>query len=345
MFDIPMKTTGAMSSESLLSLNQTAGAGLPANNIGVQQSFGANQPQQNSYNAQGFQNNMNFGQPQQSGFNSGVASQPMQNNLPAMNVSQPMQSTQPAQSFQQPVQNTQPAQNYQQPVQNTQPAQSYQQPVQNTQPAQSYQQPMQNTQPAAPKQRPQGTGVHLKKGQKISLTQMNPDLSEIQVCLGWDILNQACDLDASAFMLGADNKVVGDDWFVFYGQPTSPDGSIVHSGDSDGSGVGDDEIITVNLKKMSQNVQKVAFVVTINEALEKHLNFSMVSNAYVRVVDKSTGKELVKFMLTDYFATVTSMVVGEIYNKGGQWRFNPVGNGFAEDLAGLCGVYGVNVAD
>lgn len=274
MFNIPMNTSGALSADGLLALNQTGSGGLPTNNVG--------NPQQTAN-----------------------ANQPVQNN------------------FQQPVQN-----NFNQPPQN------------------NFQQPVQNTQPPTPRQRPSGTGVHLKKGQKTSLSQINPNLSEIQVCLGWDILNQACDLDASAFMLGADNKVVGDDWFVFYGQPTSPDGAIMHMGDStDGAGAGDDEIININLNKLSPNVQKIAFVVTINEALEKRLNFSMVSNAYVRVVDKSTGKELVKFMLTDYFATVTSMVVGEVYNKGGQWRFNPVGNGFAEDLAGLCGVYGVNVAD
>ncbi len=316
MFDIPMKTTGAMSANDLLSLNRTAGAGMPGNNIGtapMQQPVSNAQPN--------FQNNMNYNQPQQGGFNQGMASQPMQNSF-----SQPMQNTQPQQNFSQPMQNTQPQQNFSQPMQNTQPQQNF-------------------SQPPAPKQRPKGTGVQLKKGQKISLSQMNPQLAQIQVCLGWDILNQACDLDASAFMLGADNKVVGDDWFVFYGQPTSPDGSVSHSGDSDGSGVGDDEIITIDLKRISPNVQKVVFIVTINEALEKRLNFSMVQNAYVRVVDKSTDKELVKFMLTDYFATVTSMVVGELYNKGGQWRFNPVGNGYAEDLAGLCGVYGVNVAD
>ncbi len=290
MFNIPMNTSGALSADSLLALNQTGSAGLPTNNVGqTQQTVNANQPVQNNYQ------------------------QPAQNN------------------FSQPVQN-----NYQQPARN-----NFSQPAQN-----NYQQPVQNTQPIAPRQRPAGTGVHLKKGQKTSLSQINPNLSEIQVCLGWDILNQACDLDASAFMLGADNKVVGDDWFVFYGQPTSPDGSITHMGDStDGAGVGDDEVINISLNKLSPNVQKIAFVVTINEALEKNLNFSMVSNAYVRVVDKSTNKELVKFMLTDYFASVTSMVVGEVYNKGGQWRFNPVGNGFAEDLAGLCAVYGVNVAD
>ncbi|MBQ2152460.1 MAG: TerD family protein [Clostridia bacterium] len=271
--------------------------------------------------------------------------------FPQNNTFQPAPNN--AQNF-----NQQPAQSFAQPAQNfnQQPAQSFAQPAQNfnQQPAQSFAQPAQdfNQQPAQPaaapaaRQRPQGNGVHLKKGQKFNLSQVNPNLSEIQVCLGWDILNQACDLDASAFMLGADNKVVGDDWFVFYGQPTSPDGSITHMGDStNGAGAGDDEIININLGKIDPRVQKIAFVVTINEALEKNLNFSMVANAYVRVVDKSNGSELVKFTLTDAFATVTSMVVGEVYSKGGQWRFNPVGNGFAEDLAGLCGVYGVNVAD
>lgn len=199
MFDIPMKTTGAMSANDLLSLNRTAGAGMPGNNIG------AAPMQQPVSNAQpNFQNNMNYNQPQQGGFNQGMASQPMQN------------------SFSQPMQNTQPQQSFSQPMQNTQPQQNFSQPMQNTQPQQNFSQPMQNTQPPAPRQRPKGTGVQLKKGQKISLSQMNPQLAQIQVCLGWDILNQACDLDASAFMLGADNKVVGDDWFVFYGQPTTP---------------------------------------------------------------------------------------------------------------------------
>lgn len=269
--------------------------------------------------------------------NGGVANQQGQS------MTQPqMQQTQPAMQQQQMYQN-QPAMQQQQ-MQQSQPVMQQQQMYQ-SQPV-TQQPQMQQSQPAMPAQRPTGNGVHLKKGQKTSLTQMNPNLSEIQVCLGWDILNQACDLDASVFMLGADNKVVGDDWFVFYGQPISPDGSIAHQGDSrDGAGMGDDEVINIKLNQVNPQVQKIAFVVTINEALENHLNFSMVANAYVRVVDKSTGQELVKFMLTDYFSNVTSMVVGEVYNKGGQWRFNPIGDGFAEDLAGLCGVYGVNVAD
>lgn len=209
-----------------------------------------------------------------------------------------------------------------------------------TQPVQPVMQPA-----PAPKQRPSGTGVHLKKGQKIALAQPGENLSVIEVRLGWDVTNGACDLDASAFMLGQDMKVIGDEWFVFYGQTVSPDTSITHSGDSDGSGVGDDEIITINVQKIDPRVQKIPFVVTINEALTQGLNFSMVANAYVRVVNAATNTEIAKFQLTDYYANVTSMVVGELYKHNGQWKFNAIGDGVAQDLAGLCAMYGVNVAD
>jgi tellurium resistance protein TerD len=39
------------------------------------------------------------------------------------------------------------------------------------------------------------------------------------------------------------------------------------------------------------------------------------------------------------------MVVGELYRHNGSWKFNAVGDGVKQDLTGLCGMYGVNVAD
>ena len=267
----------------------------------------------------------------QSGLGGGTAQaqQPMQQNF----NQQPMQN-----GFNQPQMQAQPVQNYGQPQ-----AQPVQQPMMNQAPMT---QPQMVQAPVQQKQRPAGGGVHLKKGQKVALAGAGGGaLQSIRVCLGWDVQNVACDLDASAFMLGADGRVIGDDWFVFYGQTTSPDGSVRHSGDSAGAAMGDDEIIDINLQTINPNVKKITFVVTINEALEQGLNFSMVANAYVRVVDGATGQELNRFQLTDYYANVTAMVVGEVYNHNGQWKFNAVGDGVAKDLAGLCAMYGVNVAD
>ena len=203
---------------------------------------------------------------------------------------------------------------------------------------QNFQQPVAKKRPAV------GKGVILKKGQKVALSNNGAALKNIRVCLGWDVLNQGVDLDASAFMLSADNRIIGDDWFVFYGQTQSPDGSVNHSGDSQGQGDGDDEIISIALDRINQSVNKITFVVTIDEALERGFNFSMVANAYVRVVNADTNVEIARFTLSEYYNNVTSMVVGELYKHNGQWKFNPVGDGVAKDLAGLCEMYGVNVA-
>lgn len=217
-----------------------------------------------------------------------------------------------------------------------------QQPVPMAQPVA----PVPQAQPVGQVARPQGKGVSLAKGQKVSLSKMNPNLDEIFVGLGWDVANTGVyDLDSEAFLLGANDKVLGDDWFVFYGQPASPDGSVIHCGDNrTGAGSGDDEIIKIKLSQVNPNVAKILFIVSIDRALELGLNFGQVSNAYIRVVDSKTNTELVKFNLTDYYTNVTSMMVGELYKKGGEWRFNPIGNGVAEDLAGLCTRYGVNLA-
>lgn len=187
-------------------------------------------------------------------------------------------------------------------------------------------------------------GVILKKGQKASLSAMSDGLDLIDVCLGWECDNTVYDLDSSCFMVDAQDKVIGDDWFVFYGQLQSPDGSVVHAGDcKDGALQGDDEVIHITLSRVDNRVQKLVFVVTINEAKQRGLNFSGVRNAYIRIVDKRTNGELTRFNLTDYYDTVTSMMVGEVYRYNNEWKLNAIGNGVDSDLEGLCIRYGVNV--
>ena len=179
-------------------------------------------------------------------------------------------------------------------------------------------------------------GVSLRKGQKFVL-----DATDIKVCVGW---KSTCDLDVSAFMLGSNGKVIGDEWFIFYGKTVSPDGSMVHSGDNVKGNNGDKEVISMKLQDINQNVQKVVFVVTIDEALKLGLNFSMVSDAYVRVVNNQ-GVELMRFALSDYYSNVTSMMIGSVYKRNGIWKFDAIGDGVSKDLAGLCRMYGVNIEE
>ena len=177
----------------------------------------------------------------------------------------------------------------------------------------------------------------VRKGQKVPLENTGK-LSRINACLGWNIKNPACDVDVSAFLLSA-NKVISDDWFVFYGHPNSPDSSTAISSDN-GT---DRQIVSIDFTKLDERVEKIVFVLTINEALEKRLNFSMIQDAYVRILDADTRSELVSFMMDEYYDNVTSMMIGEVYKYNGAWKFNAIGNGVARDLAGLCELYGVQV--
>lgn len=138
-------------------------------------------------------------------------------------------------------------------------------------------------------------------------------------------------MDVSAFLLNNTGKVIGDSWFVFYGQETSPDGSTAF-----GAGQEENhEIISVDFNRLNPAVSRIVFVLTINEALEKHLNFSMLRDAYIKITDTS-DTELVSFKMDEYYSNVTSMMIGEVYRHNGIWKFNAIGNGVTRDLAGLC---------
>ena len=191
--------------------------------------------------------------------------------------------------------------------------------------------------------------INLTKGQKVDLTKGNPGLKKLMVGLGWDVnafdSGADFDLDAAAFMLGDNGKCPTEKEFVFYGNLTHPSEALKHMGDNlTGEGEGDDEQIFVDLSKIPSNVSKVAFTVTIYEAESRGQNFGQVSNSFIRIVDESTGQELIHYDLGEDFSIETAVVVGELYKYNGEWKFNAIGSGFQGGLAALCGHYGIEVA-
>ena len=191
--------------------------------------------------------------------------------------------------------------------------------------------------------------INLTKGQKVDLKKGNPGLKKLMVGLGWDVnafdSGADFDLDAAAFMLGDNGRCPTEKEFIFYGNLTHPSESIKHMGDNlTGEGEGDDEQIFVDLTKIPANVSKVAFTVTIYEAESRGQNFGQVSNSFIRIVDESTGQELIHYDLGEDFSIETAVVVGELYKHNGEWKFNAIGSGFQGGLEALCGHYGIEVA-
>ncbi len=167
--------------------------------------------------------------------------------------------------------------------------------------------------------------VNLQKGQRVGL---GNSMQYALVGLGWDSNKYDggfdFDLDASAFLLGSNGKVIGN---------------------SDG---GDDEQIYIDFTRLPAEIEKIAITVTIHEAEQRHQNFGQVSNAYVRVAkldypDAPDGETVLQFDLEEEFSIETALVVCEIYKKNGEWKFNAVAAGYRGGLEALCRAYGVDV--
>ena len=193
-------------------------------------------------------------------------------------------------------------------------------------------------------------GINLQKGQKIDLTKGGGGLRQVMVGLGWDEAQgsvggllglfkskpESIDCDASVILCGPNGKIISNDikqTCVFFGNLRHPSGAIVHQGDNlTGAGEGDDEQIMVNLQQVPADVDKMVFVVNIYDARARNQHFGMIKNAFIRLVDMDKKTEICKFNLSENYSNMTGLVVGEIYRKNGEWKFNAIGQPVSLDV-------------
>ncbi|MBO5104972.1 MAG: TerD family protein [Ruminococcus sp.] len=192
--------------------------------------------------------------------------------------------------------------------------------------------------------------INLQKGQRVAL---DNSMKLALVGLGWDTNRYDggydFDLDASAFLLSENGKLLKDEDFVFYNNLNGRDGAVVHTGDNlTGDGEGDDEVILIDFTKIPSEIKKIAICVTIHEADIRRQNFGQVSNAYIRVAKMAdefdtVGEPVLKFDLEEEFSIETALVVAEFYYKNGEWKFNAIASGYQGGLEAIVRSYGGNV--
>jgi len=190
--------------------------------------------------------------------------------------------------------------------------------------------------------------ISLQKGGNLSLSKTDPTLREVLVGLGWAARSSDgadFDLDASLFMVQENGKVRGDHDFIFYNQLKSTCGAVEHTGDNKtGAGAGDDEALKIRLADVPAAIARLVIAVTIHDAEQRHQNFGMVQDAFVRIVNLDTNTEIVRFDLSEDYSTETSMIFAEIYRYNSEWKFRAVGQGYAGGLAALAIQHGVEIA-
>lgn len=174
--------------------------------------------------------------------------------------------------------------------------------------------------------------INLQKGQREMI-----NAPKFTVGLGWDTNSSTTgtdfDLDASVFVLGENKKILSDDYFIFYNNLKSPDGSVEHTGDNlTGDGDGDDESIIIDLSRIDNSASEICIVVTIHEAIARNQNFGQVRNAFIRIFDTNTHEVILMFELDEDFSIETAVEFGRIYKRNGIWKFEAVGVGMKGGL-------------
>lgn len=174
--------------------------------------------------------------------------------------------------------------------------------------------------------------VSLQKNASVSLKkEAGSALSAITLGVGWDVAqsggflgkmfggsNDSIDLDASCIVFDARKSIVDKVWFR---NLNSKDGSIRHSGDNlTGEGDGDDESIAIDLQKLPANVETL--VLTVNSF--RGQTFDKIKNAFGRVVDGRSGRELARFDISDS-GPHTGFIIASVSRAGGEWTFKALG--------------------
>jgi tellurium resistance protein TerZ len=147
--------------------------------------------------------------------------------------------------------------------------------------------------------------------------------------LGWDVKKvktflgrlkdgPTIDLDASCVMFDDAKEIIDTIWFR---QLESRDGSIVHTGDNrTGAGEGDDEQIIVNLPQVPSEAAALIFVVNSFTGQD----FSQIENAFCRIVDAATNREIARYDLSCQGAH-TAQIIAKVYRHSGEWKMAAIG--------------------
>ncbi len=180
--------------------------------------------------------------------------------------------------------------------------------------------------------------ISLSKGQRISL-EKDDGGQMTQMCVGvnWGAIEkkgffggtkkEAVDLDASCATFDAKKELLE---VIYFGQLKGT--GIQHSGDDlegdmDGDDGLDNEVIVVNLKQISTNVDQIVFVLN---SFQGH-DFKTIPFASIRLYE-GTPTRVDKIHATfdiandSKFAGSVSMIMGKLYKKDGKWKFSAVGD-------------------
>ncbi len=206
--------------------------------------------------------------------------------------------------------------------------------------------------------------IRLEKGQRINLEkETGAKLTNFCVGCNWGAITEKrffglsthvvdVDLDLSCLMFDAEGKPIDHIWSPLYrfgdrkiglpnGKLDSIDRALHHTGDDltgdqDGDDGLDNEIITVDLNRVSPHVNSIVFFLNIYNNNEYSGDFSGIPYASIRMFEGTPDKAPKQVFASYNVATKTDcigmrgLVMGKLYKRNGEWKFAAIGDAFPD---------------
>ncbi|MER7051401.1 TerD family protein [Streptomyces sp. NPDC000351] len=161
----------------------------------------------------------------------------------------------------------------------------------------------------------------------------------VRAVLRWTPGQGVPDIDASALLLGPDDRVRSDEDFVFYNQPRHPSGQVWRLGKKRVAESLTDTIQT-DLSGVESSVGRILLVASADGTA-----FDRVHSLRILLYDATAAdaEPLAYFDVKPETGEETALICGELYRRGEGWKFRALGEGYSNGLKGLATDFGISV--
>jgi tellurium resistance protein TerD len=180
--------------------------------------------------------------------------------------------------------------------------------------------------------------INLNKApsKSINLSKHDDGLENIRIRLWWNAppATPKFDLDLSVFTLANTPngpKMFDTDYFVFYGNESSPDGSIVKSPDARDD-VGE-ELLDIRIPLLPQEADEESLIVTIHKGDTRKQTFGHNAKgekveAGVEIINLDSGEVIATYDLDEAYTDETAVQIGSFFKADGEFTFQGIGQGY-----------------
>ncbi|MFI1718583.1 restriction endonuclease [Streptomyces litmocidini] len=145
-------------------------------------------------------------------------------------------------------------------------------------------------------------------------------------------------LDVCALVC-AGNRVLGDEWFVFFNNPATPDGSVAMVA----AAPGDRAAVRVGFDALPARADRLVLVAAVDPEVNPDADLGGFTEAGIRLRDDA-GAELDRLEVSDGRPGEKALVLGSFRRRaGGDWDFVLGGKGYRGGLEELVGDFGIEV--